>query len=518
MRTLLSVRTLQTLQPGQWVSDQAVRGAGQLQARKLKHGDIAFYYRYNDTEHKQVRLALGTGLTLAQARQKAAQLSRLYQEGERNLREHLAMSKADHEPQHSFGTLLEAYVEDLQRRGKTSTREIRNAIKLHIQKPFPQLWKQPAAAITTDDIMSIIRQVVSHGKLSQANKLRSYIRAAYSAAIKSKQDATSALNLAAIHISTNPARDISTISSVPSSKDRVLSMAELQAYWKHLCLNNTPASLLLQFHLLTGAQRIQQLGRCTSEDYDTEMQAIKLLDPKGRRVGARIHWVALIPKAGEVLQAIQANKQLNPHWHHTLQAAHNNSIQNTEKTQEQGTPRHYLWSVTAGQTGACYTTAAKELKSIVKQMQEANALPGGPFTLGDIRRTVETRLAALGISREIRAQLQSHGLSGVQVRHYDRHDYFEEKKDALIALYASYKHGSDRIDMPQEAQEPQERGSGKIMTIAHPITKAPLQVIISKRRKFFTSKLVANSSDTSAVISPAKTYPAPTTKDPTQNT
>lgn len=54
-----------------------------------------------------------------------------------------------------------------------------------------------------------------------------------------------------------------------------------------------------------------------------------------------------------------------------------------------------------------------------------------PFQLRDLRRTCETMLAALRISSDIRAQIQSHGLGGVQTKHYDRHDCGEEKRDAL---------------------------------------------------------------------------------------
>ena len=36
---------------------------------------------------------------------------------------------------------------------------------------------------------------------------------------------------------------------------------------------------------------------------------------------------------------------------------------------------------------------------------------------------------------EVRAHLQSHGLGGVQARHYDRHDYLEEKRGALETLF-----------------------------------------------------------------------------------
>ena len=54
-----------------------------------------------------------------------------------------------------------------------------------------------------------------------------------------------------------------------------------------------------------------------------------------------------------------------------------------------------------------------------------------PFQLRDLRRTVETMLASLKVSSDIRAQLQSHGLGGIQYRHYDRHSYAVEKKQAL---------------------------------------------------------------------------------------
>jgi hypothetical protein len=53
------------------------------------------------------------------------------------------------------------------------------------------------------------------------------------------------------------------------------------------------------------------------------------------------------------------------------------------------------------------------------------------FQLRDLRRTCETMLASLGVSKDIRAQLQSHGLGGVHARHYDKHEYLLEKRQAL---------------------------------------------------------------------------------------
>lgn len=53
------------------------------------------------------------------------------------------------------------------------------------------------------------------------------------------------------------------------------------------------------------------------------------------------------------------------------------------------------------------------------------------FVFRDLRRTCETQLASLGVNLETRAQLLSHGRSGVQAKHYDRHTYIAEKRRAL---------------------------------------------------------------------------------------
>lgn len=55
------------------------------------------------------------------------------------------------------------------------------------------------------------------------------------------------------------------------------------------------------------------------------------------------------------------------------------------------------------------------------------------FQFSDLRRTAETIMASLGIHKDIRAQVQSHGLGGVQDRHYDRHSYMDEKRAAINA-------------------------------------------------------------------------------------
>ncbi|MCY1542418.1 hypothetical protein D9M68_781640 [compost metagenome] len=57
------------------------------------------------------------------------------------------------------------------------------------------------------------------------------------------------------------------------------------------------------------------------------------------------------------------------------------------------------------------------------------------FQAKRIRSGVETLLASARVSSEIRGRLQSHGVAGVQARHYDGHDYMTEKLEALKKLY-----------------------------------------------------------------------------------
>lgn len=70
-----------------------------------------------------------------------------------------------------------------------------------------------------------------------------------------------------------------------------------------------------------------------------------------------------------------------------------------------------------------FTTA---YKAILK------AMGGDPWQLRDIRRTVETQMVKAGIPRGVADLILNHGDSGMTARHYDWHDYFPEKKSALL--------------------------------------------------------------------------------------
>ena len=60
-----------------------------------------------------------------------------------------------------------------------------------------------------------------------------------------------------------------------------------------------------------------------------------------------------------------------------------------------------------------------------------------PPTPHDLRRTFRTRLPQLGVPADIRDRLMNHIPTDVGTKHYDRYQYLDEKRAALMAWDAS---------------------------------------------------------------------------------
>ncbi|MFY2765436.1 site-specific integrase [Arenimonas sp. MALMAid1274] len=423
----ITVRALETLAPGRWLSEAGNRNEGALRAKGGPHG-ARFYFRYRNSGGTYDDLPLGKfdakgrdGMTLVAARARSGELVRRYRAGESDLRLAIeterregerelaakvkALAESEARRAACLGVLLGAYVKQLERDGKASAGAVLRALERHVRDPWPKLWATPADDVAMDDLLAVIARVSDAGKLTEARKLRAYLLAAYKAAVRARQDARGHPALRELRISSNPARDLAAIDGGAGARERALSLAELRAYWRRVNELPDPAGALLRFHLVTGAQRVEQLARLQVADIDLDGGTMRLRDGKGRRKSPRLHDVPLLPEALASIRAMAPQRT-----------------------------GAFVFTVTAGRSGAAYSTVLHRVREIVAAMGEAGELEKGAFTVGDLRRTVETRLAAEGVSTEIRAQLQSHGLGGVQARHYDRHDYLVEKKSALKTL------------------------------------------------------------------------------------
>ena len=306
-----------------------------------------------------------------------------------------AKQETENRQRYTLRALCDEYIALLKTKGKTqSARQAGSIFKCHVFEPHPEIADTPAREVTSLQIAAMIRRVAEQDKDRAAGILRSYLSAAFNAARKAPLDAKLPSTLIPYGVQANPVEIVSTIAVRPGN--RTLSAEELKTYVSSL--TDELADTALKLALFSGGQRMAQLLRAKLSDYNRQTKTLRLWDGKGRRTTPREHLLPLAPKAAEIVESL---------------------IQRAETLK---TP---LLFSSFGSTQLVETTPGKRATAICKLMQCE------PFDLRDIRRTCETMLAGMGISRDTRAQLLSHGLSGVQAAHYDRHTYTSEKRAAL---------------------------------------------------------------------------------------
>jgi len=307
--------------------------------------------------------------------------------------EEQATQKAEEARKFTLGALLDLYCDYLKKGGKLrSSVCAASAFKVHVPG---ELTRHPAREITRPQVTEIIRRVREAGKDRTAGILRAYLHAAYEVAMSAETDSAAPADFIPFQIDNNPVRGIKAIPV--SAGERVLSVDELTRYMS--ALDDRPSDIALKVALLAGGQRMEQLLKSTPADWDQEAGTLLLYDGKGKRTTPRKHFIPLASNAAELVSR-QADR---------AKAA--------KKT--------YLFFSEQGERVNA-TTPGKRVKDIAK------AMGGEMFDLRDIRRTCETHLAKIGVSQDTRAQLLSHGISGVQAKHYDRYSYTREKRAALV--------------------------------------------------------------------------------------
>ncbi len=305
-----------------------------------------------------------------------------------------ARREAERNQKYTLKALCETYADYLEAKGKKEAAgSARSAMKRHIFEPHPDIAGTPAREVTPLQIADIIRCVMEAGKERSAGVLRAYLSAAFNCARKAPLDGKLPAVFIGFGVESNPVDPVPTIPV--KARHRILSKEELKGYLA--ALGDNPVDLALRLALFSGGQRMAQILRTDVADWDPETKTIRLFDSKGKRRDPREHLLPLAPVAAGIVTAL------------------------VERSTATG--KHLLFA--SGRSRMHSRTPGKRALQISEQMD------GAPFDLRDIRRTTETMLAALGISRDVRAQLLSHGISGVQAQHYDRHEYLEEKRAAL---------------------------------------------------------------------------------------
>ena len=177
----------------------------------------------------------------------------------------------------------------------------------------------------------------------------------------------------------------------PETRKRVLDDDEIRRVWAAAEATSYPFGPLVQMLLVTGQRRDEIAGASWGE---IDLERGLLTIPPERMKADDAHIVPLTPTAIEILTAL---------------------------------PRFaagdYLFS---GLTGDRPFSGFSKAKS--RLYREIGKIK--PFTLHDLRRTVRTRLAELGVSVFVGELVVAHRQRGVHGI-YDRHTYDAEKREAL---------------------------------------------------------------------------------------
>jgi integrase len=424
-------KSLSNIAPGKFITLEKVHPLGTLQARKQANGLITFYWRCT-MQGRDFREPIGAynskcpplsleptaiGYSRRAAAIKAAEIATLHRQnlaigGLAGLRKQQdtetakanAAKQAEQEEQRrhdearskfTLEALLRDYCLYLQNLGRQSHSDALSIFTNHVFGAFPGTAAKPAADVTTEQIADMMRKLIEAGKDRTANKLRSYVRAAYQVAKAAKSKPSIPLAFKGYGITTNPAADTSPDESANRPDKRPLSLEDLRTYWQILQTVDGIQGVALRMHLLSGGQRVAQLMRLLDDKVSGDV--ITIYDGKGR------------PGKPPRAHPIPVNKALKKE----LEACAGNAP--------------YRLSTDGGSTHIAAGNLGKWAVAAV-----GNQIPG--FLLKRVRSGVETALAGAKVSKDHRGRLQSHGITGVQATHYDGHDYLDEKRESMDKL------------------------------------------------------------------------------------
>lgn len=297
--------------------------------------------------------------------------------------------------------LIDAYIGYLESAGKSSAGDVRRLITLHVYEAFPDYSSAPARELTRQQATEIFRKLVEADKGRTAGKVRAFLHAAYELALGIEGDAAAPSAMEGFEIEFNPIAATRSLTQFNRVGQRHLSTSEFSSFWMHLSEIDSAAADAARVGMLGGGQRIAQLLRGTSLDYDLDVDVLTLFDGKGRRRVPRRHDIPLSPTAAAIVR-----KRID-------------SIPS-------GAEDRRIFGTTVPDTVG---DVVAEISTEMVKSKEATA----PFGWTDLRRTVETLLIEeLRVSKDLRGQILSHGLGGVQDRHYDRANYIRQMRPVLV--------------------------------------------------------------------------------------
>jgi integrase len=373
-----------------------IRCAG-LVLRIAADGGKSWSFRFRTKTGKQTRATIGRypeiGLTVARA--SADAMRRAVAEGVDPVEQKRAARAGQREG--TFDGLAERYLAEHSRRHKRSSPADERNLRKHV---LPRWRGRRFATIKRADVIELVERLVTDGKPTLANRVQSLISSIFTFAMDSAL------------VEANPCHRLKK-RGVENVGRRVLSDGEIRLFWNGII--KPPASrrigLGLRLALLTGARvgEVAGLARGELDGLADAARSIWII-PGARTKNGKDHLIPLPPVARntilELLDIIEPGEEyLFP-----------------TRSQRRRGP---MWANSLTQ---CMANFGGRLKGHEEPIRTWTADAPSPH---DLRRTVGTRLAELRVPKEIRDRVLNHAAGDVGSKHYNLHDYADEKREAL---------------------------------------------------------------------------------------
>jgi integrase len=375
-----------------------LRQAG-LVLRITSNGARSFAYRFRHPHtRKTLRATIGPypATTLEAARKRAKDMAAQVADGTNPIEARNAERNAA--PTRTFQALADRYLKEHAERHKRprSAEEDRRNLAVHV---LPKWAKRDFRAIRRADVIELIESIVSTGKHAAGNRVHSLISKVFSFAIDADL------------LEANPAARLRK-RGVEKVGRRVLDDTEIRVFWRGIVLPpvSRQVGLALRLALATAARASEIAGARKAEFQGLgNPKRAAWLVPGERAKNKRDHLIPLAPLAVETVKS--AIELTNEDDEFLFPSRLNN-----------GAPidRHSL--------PVAMTRFAESLKGpTAKTWQQEIPTPH------DLRRTCNSRLARMGIPKEIRDRALNHitSLRDPESKHYNLYEFQAEKRAAL---------------------------------------------------------------------------------------
>ena len=256
--------------------------------------------------------------------------------------------------------------------------ETERLLRLHV---LPRWRGRSVYEITRRDVLDVLDRVVDAGAPIAANRTLSAVRKMFNWCV------------ARDIIATSPCAGVKP-PTAERSRDRVLSDPELRAVWIAADKLGGPFGALVELLILTGARRDEVAGMSWSEiDLDGRLWVL----PRERSKNDRPHEVPLSSPAIAILAALPRIEGAG-----------------------------FALTTNGASPSSGYSKGKRRVDSLLPP-----DMP--PWRLHDIRRSVASGMARLGVSLPVIEKILNHtsgSFAGI-VSVYQRHDFADEKRAAL---------------------------------------------------------------------------------------